>query len=63
VVGLADDVDADWRLHLTIARDIGSERRKEIGRELLPLLPLACELHDLRLARLLANGRVTLTTL
>jgi hypothetical protein len=64
VIGAADEVDDDWRMHLTVCR-LGSSAADgdEIARSLAGSLPIACEVGVLLIAELDGAGRVSMQPL
>lgn len=61
-VGVADALDEQWRIHLTVSR--GSSRGvSEIEEALGRVLPLSCEARGLLLVRMGGDSEVTVTPL
>jgi hypothetical protein len=62
-VGIADEVDETWRIHLTVCR-VGREGDgSAIEEEMGNALPLRCEVRGLLLAQMLGDSRVTIEPL
>jgi hypothetical protein len=62
-VGIADAIDEDWRLHLTVCRGATREAIGTVEETIGKTLPIACELRGLLLAQMLGDSEVTLTRL
>lgn len=63
LAGAHDDIDDNWRLHLTICREHSEPRTDEVETALAGKLPLACVVKGLLIAQMRSTSRVAVTAL
>jgi hypothetical protein len=61
-IGVSDELDEQWRPHLTVFRHARPHDRRDICEAIGPQLPVDCEAASLRIARLVAPDRVDILT-
>jgi hypothetical protein len=62
-VGAADEVDEQWRIHLTVCRGADRATVGEVEQTIGPALPLSCEVRGLLVARMLGDCQVSVRAL
>lgn len=62
-VGAADDIDASWRMHVTVSRGLAPAAMRAIEASIAPALPLRCAIDGLLIARRHPDSRITLHAL
>jgi hypothetical protein len=63
LAGVPDDIDNNWRLHLTVCRDSSGPRTDEVERALAGKLPLSCAVQRLLLAQMRSPSEVAVVSL
>jgi hypothetical protein len=62
-VGAEDEVDEQWRIHLTVCRGANQATMGKVEQTIGPALPLSCEVRELLVAQLLGDSQVSVRAL
>jgi len=62
-VGAPDEVDEQWRIHLTVCRGASRATRREVEQVIGRALPLSCEVRGLLVARMRSDSQVSVRPL
>jgi 2'-5' RNA ligase superfamily len=62
-VGVADEVDEEWHIHLTVCRGANERTLARVEEEISKALPLHCKARGLLLAQMLSDSEVTVRPL
>jgi hypothetical protein len=62
-VGIADEIDENWRIHLTVCRRRHEDTAYGVEEAMGKALPLRCEVRDLLIAHMHSDSQVTMQPL